>query len=220
MQAYIRHPQRVREEIIRRANSIDITFAKNVSRLLKASGDINGFMKETGLSFDTVGKFMQGEPVLTTPEEAERIAGYFKADIVEMFFKEADLLQEIEKIEELLDDEIVVISKDSLTRGLLLSLKKCVECEKYPSYEKTKEAIELMKAFTFDIWLHRAFELTSASFKKSYKKDEVLDVMAKEIYRSTKRLWEMYNQKSDSAADFAGWIMEVVKKAKESDSEQ
>ncbi len=220
MQAYFRHPQRVREEIIHRANSIDENFSKNVSRLLDASGDLNRFKQETNLSNVIIGKLMAGQSVLITPEEAERIADYFDADIVEMFFGEVDLFQEVEKIEELLDDEIVVMSKDSLTRGLLLSLKKCVEDEKHPSYKKTKEAIELMKAFTFDMWLHRAFELTSASFQKSYKKDEVLDIIAKEIYKSTKRLWKMYNQKSDSAADFAGWIMEVVKKAKESDSEQ
>lgn len=85
-QAYLRHPSLVQDEIIRRLEELDVTFSNKVSKLLQASGDINGFMKETGLSFTTVGKFMQGETVLTSPAEAERIAVYFHTNVVELFF--------------------------------------------------------------------------------------------------------------------------------------
>jgi transcriptional regulator with XRE-family HTH domain len=85
-QAYLRRPSLVQDEIIRRLEGLDATFSHNVSKLLQASGDINGFMKGTGLPFATVGKFMQGETVLTTPAEAERIATYFHTNVVDLFF--------------------------------------------------------------------------------------------------------------------------------------
>ena len=90
LQAYFRHPALIQNEIARRANNIDIVFSKNVSKLLKKSGDINGFMQKTGIRFEAVGKFMQGETVWTAPEEAERIANYFDIDIIKLFFSEVD----------------------------------------------------------------------------------------------------------------------------------
>lgn len=216
MQAYLRHPQRVQDEIVRRANIIDETFSNNVSRLLDASGDINGFKQETNLNNVVVGKLMIGESVQLTPEEAERVADYFKVDIVEMFFGEVDPLQEVEKVERLLEADIGLLPKESLTRELMLALKKYIEYEKNPSCEKLKAAIDLIHASTFDIWLHSAFGLMSANFMKTYKKDEILDAIAKEIYKSTTRLWEIYNQESGSDTAFADWIMGVVKKAKDS----
>ncbi|MCR5438015.1 MAG: helix-turn-helix domain-containing protein [Selenomonas sp.] len=85
-QAYLRRPSLVQDEIIRRLEGLDATFSNKVSKLLQASGDINGFMQGTGLPFATVGKFMQGETVLTTPAEAERIATYFHTNVVDLFF--------------------------------------------------------------------------------------------------------------------------------------
>lgn len=92
-QAYIRRPALVQDEIIKRLEGLDVTFSKKVSKLLQASGDINGFMQGTGLPFATVGKFMQGETVLTTPTEAERIATYFHANVVDLFFDDASAQQ-------------------------------------------------------------------------------------------------------------------------------
>ncbi|WP_315002307.1 helix-turn-helix transcriptional regulator [uncultured Selenomonas sp.] len=87
-QAYLRHPKAVQDEILVRLDRLDVTFSKNVSKLLMDSGDVNGFMQKTGLDFMTVGKLMQGETVWTTPEEAERIAAYFGIDVVKMFFED------------------------------------------------------------------------------------------------------------------------------------
>ncbi len=89
-QAYLRRPSLVQDEIIRRLEGLDATFSHNVSKLLQASGDINSFMQGTGLPFATVGKFMQGETVLTTPAEAERIATYFHTNVVDLFFKDSE----------------------------------------------------------------------------------------------------------------------------------
>lgn len=89
-QAYLRRPSLVQDEIIRRLEGLDATFSHNISKLLQASGDINGFMQGTGLPFATVGKFMQGETVLTTPAEAERIATYFHTNVVDLFFKDSE----------------------------------------------------------------------------------------------------------------------------------
>lgn len=87
-QAYLRRPSLVQDEIIRRLEGLDATFSHNVSKLLQASGDINGFMQGTGLPFATVGEFMQGKTVLTTPAEAERIATYFHTNVVDLFFND------------------------------------------------------------------------------------------------------------------------------------
>ena len=89
-QAYLRRPSLVQDEIIRRLEGLDATFSNKVSKLLQASGDINGFMQGTGLPFATVGKFMQGETVLTTPAEAERIATYFHTNVVDLFFNDSE----------------------------------------------------------------------------------------------------------------------------------
>ena len=90
-QAYLRLPSLVQDEIIRRLEGLDATFSNNISKLLQASGDINGFMQGTGLPFATVGKFMQGETVLTTPAEAERIATYFHTNVVDLFFNDSEV---------------------------------------------------------------------------------------------------------------------------------
>lgn len=86
-QAYLRHPKAVQDEILVRLDRLDVTFSKNVSKLLMDSGDVNGFMQNTDLDFPRVGKLMQGETVWTTPEEAERIAAYFGTDVVKLFFE-------------------------------------------------------------------------------------------------------------------------------------
>lgn len=88
-QAYLRHPSVVQDEIIRRLEGLDATFSHNVNKLLQTSGDINGFINGTGLAMATVGKFMQGETVLTTPVEAEQIATYFQTDVVDLFFNDS-----------------------------------------------------------------------------------------------------------------------------------
>ena len=88
IQAYLRHPSVVQDEIIQRLEGLDATFSRNVNKLLQTSGDIKGFMNGTGLAMATVVKFMQGETVLTTSDEAERIAAYFQTDVVGLFFND------------------------------------------------------------------------------------------------------------------------------------
>ncbi len=85
-QAYLRRPPAVQKEIMRRLEELDTTFSQKVSKLLQASGNINDFIKGTGLPFPVVGSFMQGERVDVTPDEAERIAKFFNANVVDLFF--------------------------------------------------------------------------------------------------------------------------------------
>lgn len=85
-QYYVRRPEAVKKEIIKRLKNMDVTFSKNVSKLLQDSGSVDEFMKYTGIQFAIVGKLMQGEPTETAPDEAERIAEYFKTDVVDLFF--------------------------------------------------------------------------------------------------------------------------------------
>lgn len=85
-ETFLRRPALVQEEIISKLSKLDSTFSQNVNELLLDNGDINGFMKETGLPIAIVGKFMQGETVETTPSEAERISTFFKRNVVDMFF--------------------------------------------------------------------------------------------------------------------------------------
>jgi transcriptional regulator with XRE-family HTH domain len=88
-QYYVRRPEAVKKEIIKRLKNMDVTFSKNVSKLLQDSGSVDEFMKYTGIQFAIVGKLMQGEPTETAPDEAERIAEYFKTDVVNLFFDES-----------------------------------------------------------------------------------------------------------------------------------
>lgn len=85
-QAYICRPDAVQKEMVKRFGSMDATFSRKVSKLLLKSGHIDKFMEGTGLSFSSVGKLMQGETIQTTPDEAEKIAAYFHADVVDLFF--------------------------------------------------------------------------------------------------------------------------------------
>lgn len=87
-QYYTHRPKTVQMEILNRLKDMDITFAKNVRNLLKQSGDVNGFMQHTDLDFETVGKFMQGEPTRISSDAAEKVAKFFKVDVVDLYFDE------------------------------------------------------------------------------------------------------------------------------------
>jgi len=85
-QYYIRRPEAVQKEIIKRLKDMDVTFSKNVCKLLQDSGGVDEFMKYTGIQFAIVGKLMQGEPTEVSPDEAEKVAAFFKTDVVDLFF--------------------------------------------------------------------------------------------------------------------------------------
>ena len=97
-QYYTHRPKAVQMEILNRLKDMDITFAKNVSNLLKQSGDINGFMQHTDLDFATVGKFMQGETTRISSDAAEKVAKFFKVDVVGLYFDELNLLEDSDDI--------------------------------------------------------------------------------------------------------------------------
>lgn len=81
-------PIPVWDKIIEKISQLDITFSKNVSNLLQRSGDVNGFMQHTDLDFATVGKFMQGEPTRISSDAAEKVAKFFKVNVVDLYFDE------------------------------------------------------------------------------------------------------------------------------------
>lgn len=85
-QAYLRRPKAVQDEIIRRLEGLDTTFSQNVSKLLAVSKDYNGFMEHTKLSQQAFASLLTGAPAQITPEEAESIAAFFGADVVDLFF--------------------------------------------------------------------------------------------------------------------------------------
>lgn len=85
-QYYIRRPKPVQKEIIKRLKNMDVTFSKNVCKLLQDSGSVDEFMKNTGIQFAVVGKLMQGEPAEVSPDEAEKVAAFFKTDVIDLFF--------------------------------------------------------------------------------------------------------------------------------------
>lgn len=96
-QYYIRRPEPVQKEIVKRLKDMDTTFAKNVSNLLQQSGDVNGFMQHTNLDFAVVGKLMQGEPAPISPDAAEKVANFFKVNVVDLYFDESNLSKENDK---------------------------------------------------------------------------------------------------------------------------
>ncbi len=182
-QAYLRRPSLVQDEIIRRLEGLDATFSHNVSKLLQASGDINGFMHGTGLPFATVGEFMQGKTVRTTPAEAERIATYFHADIIDLFFGTDMQLhtqddQSNEKypdfhtenlspaIARLLEKEISLsMSAGGNFPRVLIGLANHLNSEvEKPTYQKTKQALDIIKRPDFADILER----TIAQFNDQY----------------------------------------------------
>ena len=96
-QYYIRRPEPVQKEIVKRLKDMDTTFAKNVSNLLQQSGDVNGFMQHTNLDFAVVGKLMQGEPAPISPAAAEKVANFFKVNVVDLYFDESNLSKDNDK---------------------------------------------------------------------------------------------------------------------------
>ena len=87
-------PIPVWDKIIEMISQLDITFSKNVSNLLQRSGDVNGFMQHTNLDFAAVGKFMQGEPTTISPDAAEKIAKFFKVDVVELYLDKSNIAKD------------------------------------------------------------------------------------------------------------------------------
>ncbi len=220
MQAYLRHPQRVREEIVRRANSIDTTFAQNVSRLLDASGDLNGFKQETNLSNVIIGKLMAGQPVLITPEEAERVADYFDADIVEMFFGEVESTRTkapptrtaLNGAEGILLDELARIPENTYTHRFYLTLLEYIKNEQSPSYDKTQNAINLINGFDFEKWLTKTLNGVEKKQPHRFSEKEMLDVLAKRLYNSPGIFVATYTQ---SAFSVKNLIIELIKESNE-----
>lgn len=206
MRVYLSHSEPIQKEMARRAEMIDSVFAQNVSRLLKESGDINGFMRKTGLDFDTVGKFMQGETVLTFPDESERIAKFFNVDIVDMFFGEPKLpiknednhagekedyvspeaayAMEMELINKLFSRSSKTIQQNSISYKFLEALSSYIKNESKPSYEKTKIAIRHIKSKNFDQWLDQFLKSIQKKNPKIYVESEVLFFLAGELYKS------------------------------------
>lgn len=199
-QAYLRRPSLVQDEIIRRLEGLDATFSHKVSKLLQASGDINGFMQGTGLPFATVGKFMQGETVLTTPAEAERIATYFHTNVVDLFFKDSKAQRQAGQnaeeylafhtenlssdIASLLEKEISLSMKSggNLPR-ILIWLAEYLNSEvEEPTYQKTKQALDIIKRPDFADILERTIAQFNDQYPCATDSNTLAALIAKLVY--------------------------------------
>lgn len=170
-QAYLRHPKAVQDEILVRLDRLDATFSKNVSMLLMDSGDVNGFMQNTGLDFPRVGKLMQGETVWTTPEEAERIAAYFGTDVVKLFFEEVYKKGKAQNVSKESDTEF--INRLGIhARRVFYSYQRECELNGWPDPKEADKARMVIGSPKFNRLLQRIIEESpdDTSFSESYAK--------------------------------------------------
>lgn len=209
-QAYLRHPKAVQDEILVRLDRLDVTFSKNVSKLLMDSGDVNGFMQKTGLDFPRVGKLMQGETVWTTPEEAERIAAYFSTDVVKLFFESevsaappkttastsvptedpvtnafADYLENLPNpVANLLAKALNSKLKYHVnTYRVLVALAKYLSEEgSEPTSEKTEKALDIIRNPNFTKYLNKALHKFEQESLRVVELDTAAYAIAEEIY--------------------------------------
>lgn len=214
-QAYLRHPPLVRDEIIRRLEGLDATFSNNVSKLLQASGDINSFIQGTGLSFATVGKFMQGETVLTTPTEAERIATYFHTNVVDLFFGADTHLEITDTVNEeeyppaytenlssaiagLLTQEISLSMKSpNNTTRVLIALTNYLNTKvEKPTYQRTKRALDIINSDDFADILDRTIFKFNKKYPCAPEVNTLAALIAKEVYDSQSVFLIAYSSKS------------------------
>lgn len=170
-QAYLRHPKAVQDEILVRLDRLDVTFSKNVSKLLMDSGDVNGFMQKTGLDFPRVGKLMQSETVWTTPEEAERIAAYFGTDVVKMFFEEVYKNGKAQNIAKESDTEFIN-RLGAHARRVFYSYQRECELNGWPDPKEADKALMVIGSPKFNRLLQRIIEESpdDTSFSESYAK--------------------------------------------------
>lgn len=170
-QAYLRHPKAVQDEILVRLDRLDVTFSKNVSKLLMDSGDVNGFMQKTGLDFPRVGKLMQGETVWTTPEEAERIAAYFGTDVVKLFFEEVYKNGKAQNIAKESDTEFIN-RLGAHARRVFYSYQRECELNGWPDPKEADKALMVIGSPKFNRLLQRIIEESpdDTSFSESYAK--------------------------------------------------
>ena len=195
-QAFLRRPSLVQDEIIRRLEGLDATFSDKVSKLLQASGDINGFMQGTGLPFATVGKFMQGETVLTTPAEAERIATYFHTNVVDLFFNhdEKDEHEEL-KLSSEQPDRLAIANNilnealktdaaaDGLVYLVLGALKEYLRSKNADiSYKKLRNAVNIISNSEFVSNVYGAVQKIHKKYLYNINIDDLAPVIAEEIY--------------------------------------
>lgn len=170
-QAYLRHPKAVQDEILARLDRLDVTFSKNVSKLLMDSGDVNGFMQKTGLDFPRVGKLMQSETVWTTPEEAERIAAYFGTDVVKLFFEEVYKNGKAQNISKESDTEF--INRLGVhARRVFYSYQRECELNGWPDPKEADKALMVIGSPKFNRLLQRIIEESpdDTSFSEPYAK--------------------------------------------------
>lgn len=198
-QAYLRRPSLVQDEIIRRLEGLDATFSHNVSKLLQASGDINGFMKGTGLAMATVGEFMQGKTVRTTPAEAERIATYFDADVVDLFFNDSEAQTKNKSVQKTTpasapaDDNLEAYYEYSEHAAVFIN----VADREWPNdilNDRHKEFLDVLKIKNFD-----------AAMKQL--PDELGTDRAAKIILDNLRDFYAYTDKHNKAEDIANFII-------------
>ena len=209
-QAYLRHPKAVQDEILVRLDRLDVTFSKNVSKLLMDSGDVNGFMQKTGLDFPRVGKLMQGETVWTTPEEAERIAAYFGTDVVKLFFESEVSTappKTIASTSAPTEDPVTnafAVNLENLPKPVANLLAKALNSElkyhvntyrvlvalaKYlseegsdPTSEKTEKALDIIRNPNFTKYLNKALHKFEQENLRVVELDTAAYAIAEEIY--------------------------------------
>lgn len=191
-QAYLRRPQPVQEEILRRLSCLDTTFSRKVSKLLQASGKIDDFMEKTGLPFVIVGKLMQGETVQTTPDEAQKIANYFNADVIDLFFgsTEVEATKTVSKTEAQLPEPITNLFNRELdeesdispaVRLLIESLEEYLkDGDIEPYYKDVEDAVNTVKYTDFDFTLRE----TLKKYNGDLNPKVVTMIAAKELYKS------------------------------------
>ena len=217
-QVFLRMPKSVQKKISEKLSEIDKTFSRKVSKLLRISGDINGFMEKTGLPFNIVGKLMQGEAIQIAPDEVERVAEYFQVDVVDLFFdniersEKKELQRSSSPVAKLLKREIDASSKYPPTVQLLIKAldEYLSSCEQEPYYDQVQQAIICIKTSN----LASIFQTAINAFHGDLDPNIVAQYTVQELYENKFTVEVIWLRNAYAVQNFVDFISRKMKLSK------
>lgn len=217
-QVFLRVPSAVQKVITEKLSELDKTFSRKVSKLLRASGDINNFMGKTGLPFEIVGKLMQGEAIQIAPDEVERVAEYFHVDVVDLFFDNTayhpkkELQRSSSPVAKLLKREVDASSAYHPTVQLLIkALDEYLSCcEQEPYYDQVQQAIICIKTSN----LSSIFQTAINAFQGDLDPNIVARYAVKELYENRLNVDIMWLRNAYAVQNFVDFISRKLKLSK------
>lgn len=122
------------------------------------------------------------------------------------------LSPEWDGIEGLLQDAFESTPTVTCSYQVLIGLEKYLKNESSASYEKTQNAIQFIKLDGFELWLRKVLKKLEGKYPHRFSREEILNFIAKEIYKSPGIFNVMYAQNRYVVKNLAHSLLQDIKR--------